>query len=49
MSEEMRRVAVDGIRARNPTFDDAEVHLEWLRILHGSRMATLISAASTAS
>lgn len=39
MSEDVRRITIEGIRARNPTFDDTRVHHEWLRILHGDELA----------
>jgi hypothetical protein len=45
MSEEVRGVTLDGIRSRNPTFDEAQVNLELLRILHGARLASIITAS----
>ncbi len=45
LSEELRRVAVEGIRARHPAFDDADVHREWLRMVHGPRLAGLLAGA----
>jgi hypothetical protein len=48
MSEDVRQITLDGIRARNPSFGDAQVRLEWLRILYGdglaARLATLPAA-----
>ena len=44
MSEEMLGVTVDGIRHRNPAFDDTRVRAELLRILHGNHLAAKISA-----
>lgn len=38
LSEDVRRIALDGIRGRNPDFDEARVHREWLRILHGDEL-----------
>lgn len=35
MSESMRTVATDGIRARHPEFDDRQVADELIRIWHG--------------
>lgn len=43
MSDEVRQITLDGIRARNPSFDDAQVHLEWLRILYGDGLAALLA------
>jgi hypothetical protein len=43
MSEEIRQIALDGIRARNPDFDEARVHHEWLRILHGDELASRLA------
>ena len=48
MSEDVRQIAVDGIRARNPDFDDAQVHYEWLRILHGDELASRLAAVRPA-
>ncbi len=38
LSEDVRLVTLDGIRHRNPDFDDRRVHREWLRILHGDEL-----------
>jgi hypothetical protein len=38
LSEDVRRIALEGIRDRNPEFDEARVHREWLRILHGDEL-----------
>ena len=39
LSEEVRRVAVDGIKQRDPSLDDEQVRAEWLRMLHGPDLA----------
>ncbi len=39
MAEEAKVLAVAGIRARHPEWTDAEVSLEWLRLLHGDTTA----------
>ncbi|MEW6471398.1 MAG: hypothetical protein AB1679_03925 [Actinomycetota bacterium] len=44
MSEQVRQIALEGIRARNPNFDDARVHHEWLRILYGDELASQLAA-----
>ena len=43
MAEEVKRVAIAGIAYRNPEFSAEQVHREWLRILHGEAIASLIS------
>ena len=43
MAEETKQITLAGIAHRNPDFSADEVHREWLRILHGEAMATLIS------
>lgn len=43
MADEVRQVTLAGIRHRNPEFSDAEVHREWLRILHGDALAALLA------
>ena len=43
MAEEVKQVTLAGIAHRNPEFSSAEVHREWLRILHGEAVADLIS------
>lgn len=45
MSEEVRHITLNGIRSRNPAFDEAQVNFELLRILHGARLASIISAS----
>jgi hypothetical protein len=44
LSEEVRAVAIDGIRSRNPTMNEAQVHQEWLRMLHGPQLARALTA-----
>jgi hypothetical protein len=48
MSQDVRQITLDGIRARNPSFDDAQVHLEWLRILYGDGFAARLAALRAA-
>ena len=48
MSEDVRRITLDGIRARNPAFDDSRVHHEWLRILHGDELAAQLALLCSA-
>ncbi len=43
MAEEVKQVTLAGIAHRNPGFDTAEIHREWLRIPHGESVAKLIS------
>lgn len=42
MAEEVKQITVAGIAHRNPSFTPAEIHREWLRILHGESMAQLL-------
>jgi hypothetical protein len=44
LSEEVREIAMEGIRRRNPASNEAEAHRQWLRLLHGRRMAAILSA-----
>ena len=39
LSEEVRRVALDGIKQRDPSLDDEQLLAEWLRMLHGRGLA----------
>jgi hypothetical protein len=43
MAEEVKQVTLAGIAHRNPEFTTEQVHREWLRILHGEALASLIS------
>ncbi len=44
MSEGVRRIALEGIRGRNPEFDEAVGHVERLRMLHADELvAPLVS------
>lgn len=43
MAEEVKQVALAGIAHRHPGFSPAEIHREWLRLLHGESVAQLIS------
>jgi hypothetical protein len=45
MSEEVRQLSIDGIRARKPHLDDDGVRCELLRLLHGRSVADAIVAA----
>ena len=35
MAEQAKRIAIDGIRSRNPNLSEADVHKAWLHLLHG--------------
>ena len=39
LSEEIRRVALDGLKQRDPSLDDEQLFAEWLRMLHGRGLA----------
>lgn len=43
MAEQAKRIAIDGIRSRNPNLSDSEVHKAWLHMLHGE-LAPLLTA-----
>lgn len=43
MAEEVKQVSLAGIAHRNPGFSEAQIHREWLRILHGETVAQRIS------
>lgn len=43
MAEEVKHLTLAGIAHRNPEFSADQVHREWLRILHGEVLASLIS------
>ena len=49
MADEAREVTLAGIRARNPGSDEAAVHAEWLRLLHGEAVAAELARCSTSS
>jgi hypothetical protein len=44
LSEDVRQIAIDGIRSRDPALSDAQVHEAWLRLLHGPQLARLLAA-----
>lgn len=44
LSEEVRKIAIDGIRSRGPAMSDSQVHEEWLRLLHGPQLARRLAA-----
>ena len=44
LSEDVRRIAIDGIRSRDPSLSDAQIHEQWLRLLHGPQLARLLVA-----
>jgi hypothetical protein len=48
MSEDVRHIALDGIRARNPDYDEVQVHHAWLRMLHGDVLAGRLARLRTA-
>jgi hypothetical protein len=43
-SEEVRQTAIDGIRSRDPAMSEAQVHEEWLRLLHGPQLARRLAS-----
>ena len=47
MAEEVKVVAVAGIRARHPEWSDTEVSVEWLRLLHGDEIADRVARCSS--
>lgn len=49
MAEEAKAIAVAGIRARHPDWTDAEVGVEWLRLLHGDEIAGHVARCSLRS
>ena len=49
MAEEAKAIAVAGIRARRPEWSEAEVALEWLRLLHGDEVAERVARCSSNS
>lgn len=48
ISEDVRQIALDGIRARHPAFDSTQVHHEWLRILYGDELAGRLATVRAA-
>ena len=44
LSEDVRQIAIDGIRRRDPALSDAQIHEQWLRLLHGPQLAHLLAA-----
>lgn len=44
LSEDVRQIALDGIRSRGPALSHAQVHEAWLRLLHGPQLARLLAA-----
>jgi len=49
MAEEAKAVAMAGIRARRPELTDAEVFVEWLRLLHGDAVVDVMVSCSSSS
>ena len=43
MAEEAKAIALAGIRSRHPEMSAAQVHVEWIRLLHGDSVAAAIS------
>lgn len=43
MAEQAKRIAIDGVRSRNPHLSETEVHKAWLHMLHG-KLAPLLTA-----
>lgn len=46
MSQEAQIITVDGIRSRDESLDEKGVRRELLRIMHGTRLAQAMAAAS---
>jgi hypothetical protein len=44
LSEEIRRVAIDGMKQRDPSLNDEQIRAAWLRMLHGPDLAEEILA-----
>jgi hypothetical protein len=38
LSEEVKQIAMEGIRRRHPEMDEQEAHCQWLRLLHGAEL-----------
>ena len=49
MADEAKAIAVAGIRERHPEWTEAEVALEWLRLLHGDERADRVARCSSSS
>ncbi|MEQ8842293.1 MAG: hypothetical protein RIB98_15015 [Acidimicrobiales bacterium] len=49
MAEESKTIALAGIRSRHPGLTDAEVALEWVRLLHGDEIAGYAARCSSSS
>ena len=43
MAEEVKAIALAGIRSRHPEWTEAEVSVELLRLLHGDEMADRVA------
>ena len=41
MAEQTKQIALDGIRSRHPDLNAADVHRQWLIMLHGNLADTL--------
>jgi len=46
LSEDVKQIAMAGIRRRHPTMSEEEADRAWLRLLHGSELATYLAADS---
>lgn len=42
MAEEAKTLAIAGIRYRQPGLSEAQVHAEWLRLVHGEALTKLL-------
>ena len=49
MAEEGRAIALAGIRSRRPELTEAEVFVEWIRLLHGDAVAGYAARCSSSS
>ena len=46
LSEEVKQIAMAGIRRRNPAMNEEEANREWLRLLHGPGLGGVLGAMS---
>jgi len=49
MADEVREVAMAGIRTRHPDYDDQQVRTAWFAMLHGDAIADEITRCSSSS
>jgi hypothetical protein len=49
MAEESKTIALAGIRSRHPELPEADVALEWIRLLHGDEIADYAARCNSSS